>query len=154
LLSLVQAVEGEMMADEAAQTLLETREAIPGTIPRILHMGGSPTLLTAQSSHCFVLRDFPEAYRGPALGQAQASDYYRGDTNGRASWTYLSSPPVYFAPGKRTGECRIGLDHPVEDATGRSSLSHGDSAVAMVDEVVRRRFIKKGFTVGYRWRNS
>jgi len=133
----------------AAQTLIETREAIPGPVPRILHMGGSSTLLTAQGSHCFDLPDFPEAYRGPALGQAQALDYYRGDTNGRVSWTYLSSPPVYFAPGKRTGKYRIGLDHPVEDATGRSSLSHEDFAVAMVDEVVQRRFINKGFTVGY-----
>ena len=69
----------------AAQTLIETREAIPGQVPRILHMGGSSTLLTAQGSHCFDLPDFPEAYRGPALGQAQALDYYRGDTNGRVS---------------------------------------------------------------------
>src|SRR5260370_38822585 len=96
--------------------LYETREAIPGQVPRILHMGGSSTLLTTQGSHCFDLPDFPQAYRGPALGQAQALDYYRGDTNGRVSWTYLSSPPVYFAPGKRTGKDGIGVDHPVEDA--------------------------------------
>jgi len=56
----------------AAQTLLETLEAIPGSIPRILHMSGGSTLLTPQGGHFFDLPDFPEAFRGPALGQAEA----------------------------------------------------------------------------------
>ena len=133
----------------AAQTLLETLEAIPGSIPRILHMSGGSTLLTPQGGHFFDLPDFPEAFRGPALGQAEALDYYRGHANGRVSWTYLSPPPVYFAPGQRTGKYRSGLDHPVEDATGRSSLSYEDFAVATIDEVEQRKFINKRFTVGY-----
>ncbi len=133
----------------AAQTLVETLEAIPGAIPRILHMGGGSTLLTPQGGYFFDLPDFPEAFRGPALGQAKALDYYRGHANGRVSWTYLSPPPVYFAPGQRTGKYRTGLDHPVEDATGRSSLSYEDFAIAMIDEVEQRKFINKRFTVGY-----
>ena len=133
----------------AAQTLVETLAAIPGTIPRILHMGGGSTLLTPQGGHFFDLPDFPEAFRGPALGQTEALDYYRGHANARVSWTYLSPPPVYFAPGQRTGKYRTGLDHPVEDATGRSSLSYEDFAIAMIDEVEQRKFINKRFTVGY-----
>jgi hypothetical protein len=73
----------------------------------------------------------------------------RGHANRRVSWTYLSAPPVYFAPGQRTGKYRSGLDHPVEDATGRSSLSYEDFAVATIDEVEQRKFINKRFTVGY-----
>src|SRR5258705_12160404 len=50
----------------AAQTLIETREAIPGQVPRILHMGGSSTLLTAQG----ILRSagFPRSLSRSRLG--------------------------------------------------------------------------------------
>ncbi len=133
----------------AARTLVETLEAIPGAIPRILHMGGGSTLLTPQGGHFFDLPDFPEAFRGPALGQSEALDYYRGHPKRRVSWTYLSPPPVYFAPGQRTGKYRTGLDHPVEDVTGRSRLSYEDFAIAMIDEVEQRKFINTRFTVGY-----
>jgi hypothetical protein len=39
--------------------------------------------------------------------------------------------------------------YPVEDATGRSRLLYEDFAIAMIDEVEQRKFIKKRFTVGY-----
>jgi len=96
-----------------------------------------------------ICRISPKPFRGPALGQAEALDYYRGHANGRVSWTYLSPPPVYFAPRSAHRQVSLRARPSVEDATGRSSLSYEDFAVATIDEVEQRKFINKRFTVGY-----
>jgi len=133
----------------AAQTLTETLREMPGTVPRILHMGGGATLLTADGARFLDLPGFPEAFRGPAEGQAAALDFYRQLADPKVSWTYVSPPPVNFAPGPRTGRYRFGKDHPVVDRQGESTISYEDYAVAMIDEVEQRRFVNTRFTVGY-----
>src|SRR5258708_2242340 len=91
----------------------------------------------------------PNVYRLITAQLSPPGVVVRAHAKGRVSWTSLSPPPVYFASGQRTGKYRSGLDHPVEDATGRSSLSYEDFAVATIDEVEQRKFINKRFTVGY-----
>src|SRR5690348_8206983 len=52
--------------------------------------------------------------------QAASLDVYRGSTG--VPWTYVSPPPGNFAPGKRPGHYRTGLEHPVMGKGGRIGL--------------------------------
>ncbi len=66
----------------------------------------------------------------------------------RRRWTIIAATPTGVFPG-HTFLHRRSISRPVEDATGRSSLSYEDFAVATIDEVEQRKFINKRFTVGY-----
>jgi len=63
-------------------------------------------------------------------------------------WTYVS-PSEDIGPGKRTGRFRIGGDHLLVDADGKSHISYEDFAVAIVDEIEEPRYVQRRFTVGY-----
>jgi putative NADH-flavin reductase len=77
---------------------------------------------------------FPEEFNPYAIGQFQALDAYQafGDA---VTWTYLSPPPVHFAPGERTGSYRYDFDRPVVGDDGQARISYEDYAVALVDEI-------------------
>ncbi|MDR2122380.1 MAG: NAD(P)H-binding protein [Flavobacteriaceae bacterium] len=66
-------------------------------------------------------------------------------------WTYFSPAPemVPGATDGRTGKYRLGTDSPVFDENGRSRISVEDTAVAVLDEVENKQFIKKQFTAAY-----
>lgn len=131
----------------AARTLVSTLRELPDP-PRIIHLGGGATLLAPDGTRFLDAPDFPEGYREPALGQAEALAYYRSSADG-VSWTYVSPPPLEFHPGERTGRYRTGGDHPVTDADGRSVLSYEDLAVAVLDEIERPRHLNTRFTAAY-----
>jgi uncharacterized protein len=82
----------------------------------------------------------PEALKGAEfLQQLRASDL---------DWTFISPSRIFFA-GERTGVFRIGSDQLLVDATGKSSISFEDYAVALVDELERPAHVRRRFTVGY-----
>jgi uncharacterized protein len=150
--AVVIAIGGEdpSVLNRAARTMMETLNELPGIPPRIIHLGGGATLLTPDGKRFLDLRGtFPEEFRAPAEGQAEALETYREANGSRVSWTYLSPPPVHLYPGTRTGTYRTGLDHPVTDARGEATLSYEDLAVAIVDEIEQPRFLNQRFTAGY-----
>ncbi|WP_329258035.1 NAD(P)H-binding protein [Streptomyces pseudovenezuelae] len=116
--------------------------------PRILHMGGGAGLLTEQGVRFFDAPGFPEEFKPYAIGQIRALDAYLALDDG-VTWTYLSPPPVHFAPGERTGHYRTGLDRPVLGDDGQARISYEDYAVALVDEIENPRHLNRRFTVGY-----
>ena len=63
-------------------------------------------------------------------------------------WTYFS-PAGFFEPGERTGKFRSGKDDLISDATGKSSISFEDYAIALVDELEKPQHHKARFTIGY-----
>ncbi|WDZ87094.1 NAD(P)-dependent oxidoreductase [Micromonospora cathayae] len=132
---------------DAARTLVSTLREVPDP-PRIIHLGGGATLLAPDGTRFLDAPDFPDRYRDPALGQAEALDLYRSAADG-VPWTYLSPPPLEFHPGERTGRYRTGGDHPVTDAQGRSVLSYEDLAVAVLDEIENPRHLNTRFTAAY-----
>lgn len=91
---------------------------------------------------------FPEEFKPYAIGQIQALGAHLtlGDD---VTWTYLSPPPVHFAPGERTGCYRTSLDHPVTGEGGQARVSCEDYAVALVDEIEKPQHLNRRFTVGY-----
>lgn len=133
----------------AAKTVVETLQSISGPLPRVVHMGGGSSLLTPDGIRFADLPEFPEAWRLPAKGQVDALDFYQTIKDPRIVWTYLSPPPMDFYPGERTGHYRTGLDHPVADAKGKSTISYEDFSVALVDEIENGKFKNTRFTVGY-----
>ena len=54
-----------------------------------------------------------------------------------------------LAPGRRTGEFRLGVDRLLVAANGKSEISLKDYAVAMIDELERPAHPRRRFTVGY-----
>ncbi|MEH0843070.1 NAD(P)H-binding protein [Micromonospora sp. CPCC 205711] len=131
----------------AAENLVTVLRDLPNP-PRIIHVGGGATLLTAKNTRFLDEPEFPDEYRDSALGQADALALYRSSADG-VTWTYLSPPPVEFHPGERTGSYRTGTEHPVADDQGRSVLTYEDLAVAIVDEIEDPRFENMRFTAAY-----
>lgn len=118
--------------------------------PRLLHMGGDGSLLTADRNRILDSPTFPKAFLESARTQAAALDYYRAHAVDQGvTWTFVSPPPVHFEPGPRRGTYRTALDVPVIDEDGRAVLSYEDLAVAIVDEIESSRFLNTRFTAGY-----
>ncbi|SEC37762.1 hypothetical protein SAMN05216489_00577 [Streptomyces sp. 3213] len=133
---------------DAVATVSAAVRALGPAGPRILHMGGGASLLNEDGVRIFDAPGFPEEFKPYAIGQIQALDAYLalGDD---VTWTYLSPPPVRFAPGERTGHYRTGLDRPVTGDDGQARISYEDYAAAIVDEIETPRHLNRRFTVGY-----
>ena len=56
---------------------------------------------------------------------------------------------AFFDDRGRSGVFRLGLDHALFAADGRSTISVEDYAVAMIDELEQPRHSHRRFTVGY-----
>ncbi len=132
---------------DAVVTAAAAVRALGAGGPRILHMGGGASLLNDDGVRFFDAPGFPEEFKPYAIGQIQALDAYLG-LGGDVTWTYLSPPPVHFAPGERTGRYRTALDRPVTGDDGQASVSYEDYAVALVDEIENPRHLNQRFTVG------
>ena len=63
-------------------------------------------------------------------------------------WIFFS-PAGNIAPGKRTGDYRLGKDDLIVDAQGESRISVEDYAKAMVDELETPAHHHERFTIGY-----
>lgn len=63
-------------------------------------------------------------------------------------WTAIS-PPASIQPGDRTGKYRLGTEHLLEDSEGQSRISREDFAVAIIDEIEKKRHLRKRFTAAY-----
>ncbi|MGW3953119.1 NAD(P)-dependent oxidoreductase [Streptomyces sp. NPDC004752] len=139
--------DAALYTDAIATAAAAARSVGPGG-PRIVHMGGGAGLLNDDGVRFFDAPGFPEEFKPYAIGQLQALDACRA-LGEDVTWTYLSPPPVHFAPGERTGVYRTGLDRPVVGDDGQSRISYEDYAVALVDEIERPKHLNRRFTVGY-----
>ena len=114
-------------------------------------VGGAGTLRVSEDGPRVVdLPDFPDAYRGEALGQADVLTALR-ETPPDVDWFYISPAADYGPgdPGEATGRYRIGGDLLLTDAEGRSYISRADYATAFVDEIEHPRHRRTRFSVAY-----
>jgi putative NADH-flavin reductase len=63
-------------------------------------------------------------------------------------WTFLS-PSAEFVEGERSGQYRVGKDHLLVSAEGRSWITFADYAIALIDEVETPKHLRQRYTVGY-----
>lgn len=114
-------------------------------VTRYLVVGGAGSLQLASGelemdSPFFPAHVKPEAAAGARfLGQLRASTL---------DWTFIS-PSRIFQPGMRSGVFRLGTDHLLVGADGKSVISFEDFAMALVDELEQPRHVRSRFTVGY-----
>ncbi len=132
---------------EAIRTLLI---ALPQAgVERLLVVGGGGSLEVQPGVRALDEPGFPDEYRAEAEAQAQALQILR--TEGSSiDWTYMSPPPHKLLPGQRTGVYRVqGGDSALYDAEGESTITSGDLASALLDEVESPRFTRTRFTAAY-----
>lgn len=137
------------------------RSAIPGAIrslllalpqagvERLAVVGGGGSLEVRPGVRALDEPGFPEQYRAEALAQAQALQILRSEGT-HLAWTYLSPPPHDLQGGERTGVYRVqGGDSALYDSEGESTITSGDLASAMLDEIESPRFSRTRFTAAY-----
>lgn len=115
-------------------------------IKRLLIVGGAGSLLNDKNQLLVETSTFPEAWKEQAQQQVQALEIYR---NSDINWTYFS-PSLYYDPDLPTlAKFKIGNNHLIVNQEGRSEISYGDAAIAIINEIKEQKFIKKRFTAGY-----
>jgi uncharacterized protein len=116
-------------------------------VKRLLVVGGAGSLEVAPGKQLVDQPDFPAAYKAEALAQRDALAVYRAEA-GELDWTYLS-PAAEIHPGERTGRYRVGGHSVLADRKGKSTISFEDYAVAVLDELEKRQYLRERFTVAY-----
>jgi uncharacterized protein len=118
-------------------------------VKRLFIVGGSASRLSANGSELYDLNHYPAPYDAGVRGAKNYLHEIRENTD--LDWAYLSRPPNHgpMGPQGRRGTYRVGVDHPVTDATGKSEISKEDLAIALVNELEKPRIHKTRFTIGY-----
>ncbi len=131
---------------EITHTFMDT---LKDTGVRLLLVGGAGGLEVPNTQGRLVVDDrqyVPLAWRDIAVACTEQLNICRNSQG--VNWTYLS-PPANFAPGKRTGQFRLGLDELMLDEQGQSSVSMEDFAIALMDEAEQPKHQQMRFTLGY-----
>lgn len=127
----------------AATLLVPAKQA---GVKRVLVVGGAGSLLLPDDSRVIDSKDFPEAYKPEASAGALYLDALKQEKE--LDWTFLS-PSAEFVEGPRTGSYRLGKDHLLMGADGKSWITFADYAIALLDEVEQPKHSRQRFTVGY-----
>jgi putative NADH-flavin reductase len=118
---------------------------------RYLQVGGFSSLRPAPDAPRFVEGDVPEQYRAEAL-EGEATRVLLADrAPADLDWVFVSPAGSYgaWAPGERTGTYRVGGEVALFDGEGGSSISGGDFAAAILDEVESRAHSREQIGVAY-----
>ncbi|WJV24362.1 MULTISPECIES: NAD(P)-dependent oxidoreductase [Pseudomonas] len=115
-------------------------------VKRLLVVGGAGSLLLPDGSRVIDSVGFPEEYKPEASAGAVLLDTLRQEKE--LDWTFLS-PSAEFIEGERRGQFRLGQDHLLVSAEGKSWITFADYAIAMIDELETPKHSRQRFTVGY-----
>lgn len=114
-------------------------------VKRILIVGGAASLILPSGKRVYD-ENIPENFKTAVQGPMELLEELRSESE--LNWAFISPAPNLTA-AEKTDHFRIGTDNPVTDTNGESSISVGDLAVAILDEIEKPQFIRKRFTVGY-----
>jgi uncharacterized protein len=116
-------------------------------VKRLLVVGGAGSLFVAPGLQAVDTPQFPAEWKQGALAAREALNRIR--TESTLDWTFLS-PAAHLTPGEGTGKFRLGADDMLMAADGQAgSITVGDLANAIADELQAPKHIKKRFTVAY-----
>lgn len=137
------------MAGRLRPAIAALAEALPAGV-RLGVVGGAGGSLVAPGGPRLIDGDFPEDYKPEAFEMIGALEDL-GAAPAAVDWFFVHPAAEFgaFHPGERTGAYRTGGDVMVTDAEGRSRLSGGDLAIAVLDEIERPAHRRARFTVGY-----
>lgn len=118
-------------------------------VKRFIIIGGAGSLFIAPNTQVVDTPNFPKEYHA---GATAARDYLNSIKEEKElDWTFFS-PALEMHPGittGRTGSYRLGLENPVFNTEGRSSLSVQDLAVVIADEIENPKHSQVRFTAAY-----
>lgn len=128
-------------------SLMHLCDLISGTNKRILVVGGAGSLYTNKEHTSFVLDspDFPDIFLPVAKAQSEALKKLRDRDD--VNWTFISPACDFQVDGERTGEYILAGEELTLNDKGESIISYADYAIAMVDEILNAKHIKKRISV-------
>ncbi|MBU9220876.1 NAD(P)-dependent oxidoreductase [Burkholderia multivorans] len=136
--------------DDAANVVAAVKALVEGArragLKRVVVVGGAGSLQVAPGKQLVDTEGFPAEYKAVALAHRDALDYLK--TVDDLDWTFFA-PAALIAPGERTGTFRTGTGKLIVDANGDSRISAEDYAVAFVDALEQRGFVREIATVAY-----
>ncbi|MBU9549078.1 NAD(P)-dependent oxidoreductase [Burkholderia multivorans] len=136
--------------DDAANVVAAVKALVEGArragLKRVVVVGGAGSLEVAPGQQLVDAEGFPAEYKAVALAHRDALDYLK--TVDDLDWTFFA-PAALIAPGERTGTFRTGTGKLIVDANGDSRISAEDYAVAFVDALEQRGFVREIATVAY-----
>ena len=115
-------------------------------IKRVLWVGGAGGLEVKPGVRVVDSPDMSPWVKPGSLATMNALDQLRKEPD--LDWSYLS-PSAELKSGVSTGKFRLGGDQLLVDASGHSTISVQDYAVAMLDELENTAHVRRRFTVGY-----
>lgn len=115
-------------------------------VKRLLFVGGAGSLLLPDGTKVIDSEGFPDEYKPEATAGGQYLETLRKEQD--LDWTFLS-PSAEFVEGERTGKFRLGKDHLLIGADGKSWITFADFAIALLDEVEHPAHSRQRFTIGY-----
>jgi uncharacterized protein len=113
---------------------------------RLLIVGGAASLYVAPGLQLIDTEGFPDFIKVEAEPARQALARIQQEAS--LDWTFLS-PSIFFEPGERTGQFRLGGDELLTADSGKSHISYEDYAVALLDEIEQPKHSRQRFTAGY-----
>ncbi|RVU54374.1 NAD(P)-dependent oxidoreductase [Anaerosphaera multitolerans] len=122
-------------------------DILSGKDNRLLVIGGAGSLYV-DKEHSKMLMDtenFPDDFKPLASNMAKALDELRKRDD--VNWTYISPAADFQADGKRTGDYILSGEEFSTNSKGESQISYADYAIAMVDEAIKGKNIKKRISV-------
>jgi putative NADH-flavin reductase len=116
---------------------------------RYIVIGGAGSLYVADGIQMVDTEGFPAEFLSGALAARDYLKILKEEKN--LDWAFFS-PAIEMHPGintGRTGKYRLGTEHPVTDAAGKSILSVQDLAVVIADEIETPKHHQMRFTAAY-----
>ena len=92
-----------------------------------------------------IMDSLPEEWKPDIYAHAYVLDQYK---ESEINWTYFS-PARDIVEGERTGEYRLGTGNMIIKVNGDSKISMEDYALALVDEIENKQFVKQQMSIGY-----
>jgi putative NADH-flavin reductase len=133
--------------EEEHLTSVEHLVAVLEDLPevRFMMVGGAGSLYVdpEKKVQLYTTPDFPKALLPTASTMAKAFALLE---TSQVNWTYMSPAIEFDYKGKRTGRYTLGKDNVITNAAGESYISYADYALAMIDEIKNRAFIRQRFT--------
>ncbi|WP_149524440.1 NAD(P)-dependent oxidoreductase [Sphingobacterium hotanense] len=118
-------------------------------VKRLIVIGGAGSLYGNDNEQLVDSADFPAEIKPGAIAARDYLNILKEEKE--LDWVFFS-PAIEMHPGVtdgRTGQYRLGKDHPVVDQNNISRLSPEDLAVVLLDEVQQPKHHQERFTAAY-----
>lgn len=115
---------------------------------RLIVVGGAGNTEVAPGVrvvHSPIMDSLPEEWKPDIYAHAYVLDRYK---ESGINWTYFS-PARDVVEGERTGEYRLGTTSMIINVNGDSKISMEDYALALVNEIENKQFVKQQMSIGY-----